>query len=163
MAKQKRPTKCISVRLKSFFPVKGKSVYIAYDYNGHKDVFPEMAYFGKDEDVKKGNAYWIAKWTLKKDETELNHKYKPKIAYFDENRKRCPPPVRCERRTTFTVTYKKKGEDTAYVRKTIADNEDTAKSNMKKKFFPENWNSITPTASWKSSLSRQGQDERNNL
>ena len=135
MAKQKRPTKCISVRLKSFFPVKGKSVYIAYDYNGHKDVFPEMAYFGKDEDVKKGNAYWIAKWTLKKDETELNHKYKPKIAYFDENRKRCPPPVRCERRTTFTVTYKKKGEDTAYVRKTIADNEDTAKSNMKKKFL----------------------------
>ena len=135
MAKQKRPTKCISVRLKSFFPIKGKSVYIAYDYNGHKDVIPEMAYFGKDEDVKKGNAYWIAKWTLKKDETELNHKYKPKTAYFDENRKRCPPPVRCERRTTFTVTYKKKGEDTAYVRKTIADNEDTAKSNMKKKFL----------------------------
>lgn len=66
MAKQKRPTKCISVRLKSFFPVKGKSVYIAYDYNRHKDVIPEMAYFGKDEDVKKGNAYWIAKWTLKK-------------------------------------------------------------------------------------------------
>lgn len=72
---------------------------------------------------------------IKKDETELNHKYKPKIAYFDKNRKRCPPPVRCERRTTFTVTYKKKGEDTAYVRKTIADNEDTAKSNMKKKFL----------------------------
>ncbi|MDD5944088.1 hypothetical protein [Fibrobacter sp.] len=66
MARPKRPTICISVRLKSFFPINGKAVYIAYDYNGHKDVIPEMAYFGKDEDVTNGNAYWIAKWALKK-------------------------------------------------------------------------------------------------
>lgn len=100
---------------------------------------------------------------FKKNETELNHKYKAKVAYFDENRNRCPPPERCERRTTFTVTYKKKGDATIYVRKTIADNEYTAKNNMKKNFFPENWNLIAPTENWKSSQPKHVQDERNNL
>ena len=132
MAIQKRPTKCISVRLKSLFKI-SDNAYKAYAFDGSSAIVPALAFFGEDNDTTKSRAYWIAKWFFKHD--ELQHKsYKPKVAYFDDERNKCPPPVRGPRRTTFTVTYKKNGDDRTFTRKTIADNEDSAKLNMQEKF-----------------------------
>ena len=132
MAKSKRPTKCISVRLMSFFKISDKA-YKACAFDGSTSIIPAVAYYGEDKETTTSRAYWIAKWAIKDD--ELQHKsHNPKVAFFDEERKKCSPPVRGPRRTTFTVTYKKSGEDKIYVCKTIADNEDSAKLNMQKKF-----------------------------
>lgn len=56
--------KCISVRLEALVSVSDRA-YKAYDFNGNSDIIPKSQVFGRDWDVQKSDAYWIAEWILR--------------------------------------------------------------------------------------------------
>ena len=136
MDDNKKKTKCISVRLKAFFPVSDK-YYLATAFDGTKDTIPTSEYFGQDTETTKSKAYWIAEWILKR--KNLQHQTKdPKIAWFDGNRNRCAAPERkprrTPRRTRFTVTYTNKKTNEMYKCIVVVDNEETARNSVMSKF-----------------------------
>ena len=139
MNDNKKPTKCISVRLKTFFHVSDKC-YLAIAFDGTKDTIPASGYFGQDTETTKSKAYWIAEWVLKT--KSLQHQTKdPKIAWFDGNRNRCAAPEtkprRTPRRTRFTVTYTNKRTSEKYKSIVVADNEEAARNSVMSKFSSE--------------------------
>ena len=78
----KKQVKCISVRLQDLYEISDKAV-VAVDFNGNEDIFPKSQVFGRDEQVEKSDAWWIAEWILKQKKITYSGK---KSCYFDENR-----------------------------------------------------------------------------
>lgn len=140
MVNKKKPTKCISVRLKALFPISEKA-YKAIAFDGTSDLIPASEYFGLDTETTKSRGYWIAEWILKRKilQRKTND---PKVAWFDENRNRCAAPERIKRReprhTTFTITYMNKRTDEKFKCKVISENEEAAKKRVMEKFYSEN-------------------------
>ncbi len=145
MKKEIWPKKCISVRLKIFRRITDKC-YIAVAYDGTEDYIPASEFFGPDTETTKSRGYWIAEWILKRKILQRKTK-NPKIAWFGQDRKRCPAPEtkpqqenprkprRTPRRTRFHVTYENKRTGEEFKCVVVELNEETAKTNLMTKFF----------------------------
>lgn len=81
-----KKTQCFSVRLETLVSISDKA-YKARSYDGSEDILPKSCVFGKDHEVKKSDAYWVAAWILTKKNIQYSTK---KEAWFDEKGKRLP-------------------------------------------------------------------------
>jgi hypothetical protein len=79
-------TKCCSVRLDMLCEISEKA-YKATAFDGSEDIIPKSCVFGRDYDVHKSDAYWIAEWILAKKNLQYSCK---KTAWFDDNGKMLP-------------------------------------------------------------------------
>lgn len=79
-------TLCYSVRLESLISVSDKA-FKAVAFDGSSEIIPASQVFGRDYDVNKSEAYWIAAWILEKKNIQYSCK---KFAWFDENKKMLP-------------------------------------------------------------------------
>ena len=80
-------TICYSVRLESLVSISDRA-YVARGFDGSECVLPKSQVYGRDWDVMKSDAYWIAAWILKKKDLQYSGK---KQAWFDsETGKRLP-------------------------------------------------------------------------
>lgn len=79
-------TKCYSVRLESIVKISDKA-YKVRSYNGAEDIIPASQVYGRDYDVVKSEAYWIAAWILPKKKIQWSDK---KEAWFDDKGNRLP-------------------------------------------------------------------------
>lgn len=79
-------TKCYSVRLESLVSISDKA-YKATAFDGSCDILPKSQVFGRDWDVMKSEAYWIAAWILEKKNLQYSGK---KEAWFNELGKMLP-------------------------------------------------------------------------
>lgn len=79
-------TLCLSVRLESLTKISEKA-FIARSYDGSEDIIPKSCVFGKDEEVSKSDAYWIAAWILPKKRIQFSRK---KQRWFDEKGRMLP-------------------------------------------------------------------------
>lgn len=61
--------------------------YKVRSFDGSEDILPKSAVFGRDYDVQKSEAYWIAAWILPKKKIQYSGK---KEAWFDENGHQLP-------------------------------------------------------------------------
>lgn len=61
---------CYSVRLKSLTSISEKA-YKAVSFDGSEAILPKSQVLAQDYDVQKSEAYWISKWLLPLDITEL--------------------------------------------------------------------------------------------
>ena len=87
-------TKCYSVRLESLVSISDKAC-LAKAFDGSSDIIPKSQIFGRDYDVEKSDAYWIAAWILEKKNLQYSHK---KAAWFSEDGQMLP---------TYTVEHHK--------------------------------------------------------
>lgn len=74
-------TLCCSVRLKMLESITDKA-YKAVAFDGSEAIIPKSQVFGRDNEVEKSDAWWIAAWVL--DDKQLQHSMR-KTAWFDEN------------------------------------------------------------------------------
>ena len=81
-----KKTQCFSVRLETLVSISDKA-YKVRSYDGSEDILPKSCVSGKDHEVKKNNAYWVASWILPKKRIQYSTK---KEAWFDERGKRLP-------------------------------------------------------------------------
>lgn len=65
-----KKTKCYSVRLKDVTQITPKC-HKATDWQGNTYLIPDSQYFGRDYDVVKSDAFWIACWILHKEDCSL--------------------------------------------------------------------------------------------
>lgn len=72
---------CYSVRIEFLLSISEKAVKIS-SFDGSEDIFPKSQIFGRDWDVIKSEAYWIAAWLLPKKSIQYSSKKK---AWFDKN------------------------------------------------------------------------------
>lgn len=79
-------TLCYSVRLSSLTRISEKA-YKAVSFDGSTDIIPASQVFGRDYDVMKSDAYWIAAWILPKKSIQYSGK---KHAWFDEDGHQLP-------------------------------------------------------------------------
>lgn len=70
-----------SVRLASLTDVSLKA-YRAVCFDGSKDIIPKSCVLGRDNEVMKADAYWIAAWILPKKNLQYSDKKK---VWADEN------------------------------------------------------------------------------
>lgn len=61
---QTKKTKCVSVRVKGVIATTEKAMLLEA-FDGSECWIPKKADFGRDDDVLKSNAMWIAEWALK--------------------------------------------------------------------------------------------------
>lgn len=87
-------TKVLSVRLQSLVRISDWA-YKASSFDGSEDILPASQVFGRDYDVQKSDAYWIAAWILEKKNIQYSTK---KEAWFDESGNQLP---------TYTVEHHK--------------------------------------------------------
>lgn len=78
--------RCFSVRLEGLTSISEKA-YKATSFDGTEDILPKSCVFGRDYDVQKSDAYWVASWILPKKKIQYSTK---KEAWFDEKGKRVP-------------------------------------------------------------------------
>lgn len=71
---------CYSVRLDSLVSISDKA-YLATSFDGSECVLPKSMVFGRDHEVQKSEAYWIAAWILEKKDIQYSTKKK---AWFDD-------------------------------------------------------------------------------
>lgn len=81
-----------SVRLASLTAVSMKA-YCAVCFDGSKDIIPKSCVLGRDNEVVKANAYWIAAWILSKKKLQYSDKKK---VWADE-KGRMLPNIKVER------------------------------------------------------------------
>lgn len=81
-----KKTQCFSVRLEGLTSISEKA-YKATSFDGNEDIIPKSCVFGRDYDVQKSDAYWVASWILPKKKIQYSTK---KEAWFDEKGKRLP-------------------------------------------------------------------------
>ena len=81
-----KKTQCFSVRLESLNSISEKA-YKARSYDGSEDILPKSCILGKDYEVAKSDAYWIASWILPKKNIQYSRK---KEAWFDEKGNKLP-------------------------------------------------------------------------
>lgn len=79
-------TLCYSVRLESLTRISEKA-YKAASFDGSTDIIPASQVFGRDYEVMKSDAYWIAAWILQKKNIQYSGK---KQAWFDEDGHQLP-------------------------------------------------------------------------
>lgn len=85
-----KKTLCYSVRLQSLVSISDKA-YVATGFDGSEAVLPKSQVFGRDWDVMKSDAYWIAAWILAKKDLQYSGK---KSAWFDRQTGRQLPKIR---------------------------------------------------------------------
>lgn len=73
---------CYSVRLDSLVSISDKA-YLATSFDGRECVLPKSMVFGRDHEVQKSDAYWIAEWILEKKDIQYSTKKK---AWYDEKK-----------------------------------------------------------------------------
>lgn len=81
-----KKTLCYSVRLFSLTRISEKA-YKATSFDGSSDIIPVSQVFGRDYEVSKSDAWWIAAWLLEKKDIQYSAK---KQAWFDEAGNRLP-------------------------------------------------------------------------
>ena len=79
-------TKCYSVRVEFIRKISEKA-YKVRSFDGSVDIIPVSQVFGRDYDVTKCEAYWMAAWILPKKSIQWSDK---KEGWFDENGNRLP-------------------------------------------------------------------------
>lgn len=79
-------TQYTSVRLQSLVSVSDKA-YKAKAHDGSEDIIPKSCVLGRDYEVGKCEAYWIASWILPKKHLTYSNKKK---RWFDEQGKELP-------------------------------------------------------------------------
>lgn len=89
-----KKTQCYSVRVEMLQSISDKAVKIT-SFDGSSDIFPKSAIFGRDYDVLKSDAYWIASWILPKKSIQWSCK---KSAWFDEQGNKLPT-IKVEKHT----------------------------------------------------------------
>lgn len=72
---------CYSVRLEALVSISDRA-YKAVAFDGSSDIIPKSQVFGRDWDVGKSEAYWIAAWILEKKSIQYSTK---KEAWFDSD------------------------------------------------------------------------------
>ena len=73
-----KKTKCYSVRLESLVRISPKA-FKATAFDGSSDIIPASQVFGRDFEVEKSEAWWIAAWLLEKKNLTYSRK---KQAFF---------------------------------------------------------------------------------
>ncbi len=81
-----KKTLCYSVRLDSLTRISEKA-YKATSFDGSSDIIPVSCVFGRDFEVMKSDAYWIASWILPKKDIQYSSK---KQAWFNEEGQKLP-------------------------------------------------------------------------
>ena len=81
-----KKTLCTSVRLESLTQISEKA-FRARSYDGSEDIIPKSCVFGRDLEVEKSEAYWIASWILPKKKLQYSEK---KQRWVDENGRMLP-------------------------------------------------------------------------
>lgn len=81
-----KKTLCYSVRLESLVRISDKA-FKATSYDGRCDIIPVSQVFGRDYEVQKSDAWWIAAWLLERKDIQYSSK---KQAWFDEVGRRLP-------------------------------------------------------------------------
>ncbi len=94
-------TKCYSVRLESLTPSKSSKAYLAKSYNGLEDWIPSQFIFGRDYDVSKSEAWWIAAWILERKNIQYSTK---KEAWFNSETGKMLPTYVVKKHTPTKVT-----------------------------------------------------------
>jgi hypothetical protein len=79
--------RCYSVRLRSLISISDKA-FKACSYNGAEDILPKSQVFGRDWDVNKSEAYWIAAWILEK--KNIQYSTKKEAWFYNDTRKMAP-------------------------------------------------------------------------
>lgn len=79
-------TLCYSVRLKSLELI-SPICYKAVGFDGSSDLIPAKFVFGRDLDVEKSDAWWIAAWILDRKKLTFSRK---KSATFSDDGKMIP-------------------------------------------------------------------------
>ena len=87
--------KCYSVRIKSLVSISDKA-YRAKAFDGPEAIIPKSQVFGRDYDVQKSDAWWIASWFLEKDDVHLQCSFK-KEAWFDKDSGKMMPTYHIEK------------------------------------------------------------------
>lgn len=80
-------TKCYSVRLESLVSISDKA-YKATSFDGSCDILPKSQVFGRDWDVMKSEAWWIAAWILEK--KNIQYSSKKEAWFWNDTRKMAP-------------------------------------------------------------------------
>lgn len=101
-------TLCISVRLSSLIQISLKA-FLVRSFDGREDIIPKSCIFGRDYDVVKSEAYWIAAWILPKKGIQYSDK---KQRWFDESGRMLP---------TYKVEHHKPKEIKPLADNTITD------------------------------------------
>lgn len=70
---------CYSVRVQALTSISDKAVKIT-SFDGREDIFPKSQIFGRDWEVTKSEAHWIAAWILEKKSIQYSGK---KECWFD--------------------------------------------------------------------------------
>jgi|SRR5690606_35225378 len=86
--------KCYSVRLKNLTLISSKC-WKAEDWQGNTFLIPDSQYFGRDYDVQKSDAYWIASWIIDKEECKLMVSTK-KIGWYNPKKGKVEPNITIE-------------------------------------------------------------------
>lgn len=68
--------------------------YKISSFDGSEDIIPSSCVFGRDYEVAKSDAYWIASWILEKKKIQYSTK---KVAWFDKESGRKLPTFKIER------------------------------------------------------------------
>lgn len=95
-------TLCYSVRVAMMRKISDKA-YKVRSFDGSEDIIPASQVFGKDNEVFKVEAYWIAAWILAKKSIQYSHK---KEAWFDTETRKQLPTYTIERHTPGKVEAK---------------------------------------------------------
>lgn len=101
-------TLCISVRLSSLTQISLKA-FLVRSFDGREDIIPKSCIFGRDYDVVKSEAYWIAAWILPKKNIQYSDK---KQCWFNESGMMLP---------TYKVEHHKPKEIKPLTDNTITD------------------------------------------
>ena len=75
-------TKCYSVRLQCLTQISSKC-WKAIDWQNNTYLIPDSQYFGRDYEVQKSEAHWVASWIIDKEDCKLIVSTK-KEAWFDK-------------------------------------------------------------------------------
>jgi hypothetical protein len=96
-------TKCYSVRLESLVSISDRA-YKATAFDGSSAILPKSQVFGRDYDVQKCDAYWIAAWILEKKDLQYSGK---KESWFDSETGNMLPTYKVEKHKPEKVKAKK--------------------------------------------------------
>lgn len=86
-----KKTKVYSVRLQHLTQITSKC-WKAIDWQNTEFLIPDSQYFGRDYDVTKSDAYWIACWIIEKEECKLQVSTK-KIGWYNPQKGIVEPPI----------------------------------------------------------------------
>ena len=77
---------CTSIRVESLISISDKAFKVR-SFDGREDIIPKSCVLGRDYEVQKSEAYWIAAWILNKKNILYSNK---KQCWFNENGEKIP-------------------------------------------------------------------------